>query len=88
MDYFERQLKVGALHDKINLPFKWYIGSYIEYQRLTSLHLREALTGGERIAGGGAGHLQGFQLRHASDWRRVSHEYVRDDGSKPCNYSL
>ena len=50
MDYFERRLKVGALHDKINLPFKWYIGSYIEYQRLTSLHLREALTDGEQIA--------------------------------------
>jgi rsbT co-antagonist protein RsbR len=29
--YFERRLKVGALHDKINLPFKWYIGSYVEY---------------------------------------------------------
>ena len=26
--YFERRLKVGSIHDKINLPFKWYIGSY------------------------------------------------------------
>jgi methyl-accepting chemotaxis protein len=42
VDYFERRLKVGALHDKINLPFKWYLGSYIEFQRLTSIHLREA----------------------------------------------
>ncbi len=50
VDYFERRLKVGALHDKINLPFKWYIGSYVEYQRLTSLHLREALTDAEQIA--------------------------------------
>ena len=39
--YFERRLKVGALHDKINLPFKWYIGSYTEFQRLVSIHLRE-----------------------------------------------
>jgi hypothetical protein len=37
--YFERRLKVGAIHDKANLPFKWYIGSYVEYQRLTSMHL-------------------------------------------------
>jgi methyl-accepting chemotaxis protein len=48
--YFERRLKVGAVHDKINLPFKWYIGSYVEYQRLTSLHLREAFTDAEQIA--------------------------------------
>jgi methyl-accepting chemotaxis protein len=48
--YFERRLKVGALHDKINLPFKWYIGSYVEYQRLTSLHLREAFQDAEQIA--------------------------------------
>ena len=34
--YFERRLKVGAIHDRINLPFKWYIGSYAEFQRLTS----------------------------------------------------
>jgi methyl-accepting chemotaxis protein len=48
--YFERRLKVGAIHDKINLPFKWYIGSYVEYQRLTSLHLREAFQDAEQIA--------------------------------------
>ncbi|MEN9353081.1 MAG: hypothetical protein RL318_406 [Fibrobacterota bacterium] len=33
-DYFEKRLAVGALHDKINLPFKWYIGSYTEYEHL------------------------------------------------------
>jgi methyl-accepting chemotaxis protein len=48
--YFERRLKVGALHDQINLPFKWYIGSYVEYQRLTSKHLREAFTDAQQIA--------------------------------------
>jgi methyl-accepting chemotaxis protein len=50
LDYFERRLKVGAIHDKINLPFKWYIGSYVEYQRLTSMHLREAFQDTEQIA--------------------------------------
>jgi methyl-accepting chemotaxis protein len=48
--YFERRLKVGALHDRINLPFKWYIGSYIEYQRLTSFHLREAFKDPREVA--------------------------------------
>ncbi len=48
--YFERRLKAGTLHDEINLPFKWYIGSYAEYQRLTSLHLREAFQDAEQIA--------------------------------------
>jgi methyl-accepting chemotaxis protein len=42
VEYFERRLEAGARHDKINLPFKWYIGSYVEYQRLTSIHLRKA----------------------------------------------
>jgi methyl-accepting chemotaxis protein len=50
VSYFERRLKVGVLHDKISLPFKWYIGSYVEYQRLTSLHLREAFTDAGQIA--------------------------------------
>jgi hypothetical protein len=50
VSYFERRLKVGALHDKINLPFKWYIGSYVEYQRLTSIQLREACQDAQQIA--------------------------------------
>ncbi len=48
--YFERRLKVGAIHDKINLPFKWYIGSYAEFQRLTSLYLRKAFKDPKKIA--------------------------------------
>ncbi len=50
MGYFERRLKVGAIHDKINLPFKWYIGSYAEFQRLTSLYLRKAFKDPKKIA--------------------------------------
>jgi methyl-accepting chemotaxis protein len=38
--YFEKRLKVGALHDRINLPFKWYVGAYPEYTRLLYLYLR------------------------------------------------
>jgi methyl-accepting chemotaxis protein len=38
--YFEKRLKVGSLHDRINLPFKWYVGSYPEFQRLLGRYLR------------------------------------------------
>lgn len=40
LEYFEHRLKVGAIHDKIDLPFKWYIGAYAEYQRVIPEHLR------------------------------------------------
>jgi len=50
VSYFERRLKVGAIHDRINLPFKWYIGSYVEYQRLTSKHLRETFQDAGQVA--------------------------------------
>jgi methyl-accepting chemotaxis protein len=43
LEYFERRLYVGWLHDQINLPFKWYIGAYTELQRLTGIHLRKAV---------------------------------------------
>lgn len=38
--YFEKRLQVGAVHDRINLPFKWYVGSYPEFQRLVGEYLR------------------------------------------------
>jgi methyl-accepting chemotaxis protein len=50
LDYYERRLRVGAVHDKINLPLKWYLGSYAEYQRLTSRFLRQHLAEPEKIA--------------------------------------
>jgi len=40
ISYFEGRLGVGLVHDRINLPFKWYIGSYAELLRLLRLHLR------------------------------------------------
>ena len=39
--YFEKRLFVGWLHDKINLPYKWYVGSYSEILQLLAQHLRK-----------------------------------------------
>jgi methyl-accepting chemotaxis protein len=43
--YFENRLQVGWVHDQINLPFKWYVGSYTELQRLIRVHLQTKLKG-------------------------------------------
>ncbi|MCC7372565.1 MAG: globin-coupled sensor protein [Chloroflexi bacterium] len=40
--YFERRLKVGRLHNQIDLPLKWYVGSYAVYQDLVREHLRKS----------------------------------------------
>lgn len=50
VEYFERRLKVGSLHDQIDLPLKWYVGSYSEYQRLTGIFLRNSFKDAEKIA--------------------------------------
>ncbi len=50
VEYFERRLKVGKVHDKIDLPLKWYVGSYAEYQRLTGIFLRKSFKDQEKIA--------------------------------------
>lgn len=42
-DYFELRLKVGWVHDKIHLPFKWYIGSYPQLLRIAGDHLEQHL---------------------------------------------
>jgi len=47
--YFEKRLQVGATHDRINLPFKWYVGSYPEYQRLVSQYLRRDFDDLDRV---------------------------------------
>jgi hypothetical protein len=43
--YFEDRLNVGWVNDQINLPFKWYIGSYTEMQRLLRIYLRRDFKG-------------------------------------------
>ncbi|MEZ5099558.1 MAG: globin-coupled sensor protein [Thermoleophilia bacterium] len=39
-EYFEKRLKVGKLHNVIDLPFKWYLGSYVAYFDLARKALR------------------------------------------------
>jgi len=41
--YYEHRLQVGAVHDRINLPFKWYIGSYCEWTRIVREKLAETV---------------------------------------------
>jgi methyl-accepting chemotaxis protein len=41
LPYFEGLLGVGALHNKINLPLKWYLGSYPTYLDAVRRQLRE-----------------------------------------------
>jgi len=38
------------VHDRVNLPFKWYIGSYAEYQRLLGRYLRRDIENKEKVA--------------------------------------
>jgi len=47
--YFEKRLHVGAVHDRIDLPFKWYIGSYVEYQTLVGKYLRRDIADEDRV---------------------------------------
>ncbi len=37
--YFEKRLRVQAVHDRIGLPFKWFVGAYAEFRRLLAVHL-------------------------------------------------
>ena len=39
-EYFEQRLHVGQLHNAIDLPLKWYLGSYITYFDLARARLR------------------------------------------------
>jgi len=39
-DYFESRLRVGRVHNAINLPLKWYVGSYAKWFELFQAHLR------------------------------------------------
>lgn len=50
LTYFESRLRIGQTHDIINLPCKWYIGSYTEYQALVSKYLRSSFEDPDYIA--------------------------------------
>jgi methyl-accepting chemotaxis protein len=40
IDYFEHRLKIGKVHDAINLSQKWYLGSYTHYLDLVYTYLQ------------------------------------------------
>lgn len=42
VDYFEKRLRVGRLHNTIDLPLKWYVGSYVTHFDLVRRHLRRS----------------------------------------------
>ena len=42
LDYYEKRLRIGSRHNLINLPQKWYIGSYAGYQQLVRKYLGRA----------------------------------------------
>jgi len=50
VDYFESRLKIGQVHNRINLPMKWYVGSYTELQRIATLHLRKTIPGHAKLS--------------------------------------
>ena len=41
-EYFERRLHVGQLHNHLNLPLKWYMGSYTVLEDLVREELRRS----------------------------------------------
>jgi len=41
--YFDRRLAIGQMHNIINLPLKWYVGSYPLYEDLVRRHLTRSL---------------------------------------------
>ncbi len=42
LPYFERRLRIGSVHNVLNLPMKWYLGSYGIYIELCDKYLRRA----------------------------------------------
>ncbi len=49
VSYFERRLRVGRIHNEINLPFKWYLGSYATYFDLVRKYLKRSFPGRPRL---------------------------------------
>ncbi len=42
LPYFERRLRIGSVHNVLNLPMKWYVGSYALYVELVIKYLQRA----------------------------------------------
>lgn len=49
VSYFESRLHIGAVHDRINLPLKWFIGAYNEYDALIHKHLSKHWKDPEKV---------------------------------------
>lgn len=49
VEYFESRLNIGSVHDRINLPYKWYVGSYVSMQQLVRKHLRASFDDTEKL---------------------------------------
>jgi methyl-accepting chemotaxis protein len=47
--WFDTRLSVGATHDRIDLPYKWYVGAYAEYWHLIPRYLEEELEDREAV---------------------------------------
>ncbi|MEZ5280323.1 MAG: globin-coupled sensor protein [Acidimicrobiales bacterium] len=47
IEYFEKRLRIGVVHDHINLPFKWYIGSYAMWRVLVHEELMRSARSSE-----------------------------------------
>jgi len=60
--YFEKRLHVGSVHDRIDLPFMWYVGAYTEYSRLIAAYLRRDFDDAEEIQSVEASLLKVFNL--------------------------
>lgn len=42
VNYFKKRMQVGIIHNNINLPLKWYLGSYDQFSRLSFEYIAKA----------------------------------------------
>lgn len=47
--YVEKRLRIQTVHDRIELPFKWFAGAFAEYTRLVGIYLRRDFDDLEKI---------------------------------------
>jgi len=48
--YFEQRIQIGEIHDQINLPLKWFLGSYAHWRKLLSEALLDHLGNHKKVA--------------------------------------
>jgi methyl-accepting chemotaxis protein len=67
VDYFEGLLGVGALHNKIDLPLKWYLGSYPTFSQIVHRKIAETLKDGRQEAAWAIDKVFNFDLQAIVD---------------------